>query len=90
VRIFDALLRRTLVYRQRAVPVAHGVFTISLDPTGDANDGSTTPLTTSLATAIAGDATLGEPLAAPPIPLAAGDTLRAGFVPVARGRASAP
>ncbi|HTY18887.1 MAG TPA: hypothetical protein VMH82_14255 [Myxococcota bacterium] len=38
----------------------------------------------------AGDATLGEPLAAPPIPLAAGDTLRSGFVPVARGRASAP
>jgi len=38
----------------------------------------------------AGNASLGEPLAAPPVALAAGDALRAGFVPVARGRAAAP
>ena len=58
VRIFDALLSGALVYKQSfsAVPLADGVFTLSLGPTGDANDGSATPLTTSLATAIAGDA----------------------------------
>jgi hypothetical protein len=38
----------------------------------------------------AGVASLGEPLAAPPVALAGGGALRAGFVPVAHGRAAAP
>ena len=38
----------------------------------------------------AGAASLGEPLAAPPVALAGGDALRVGFVAVAHGRAAGP
>jgi hypothetical protein len=34
--------------------------------------------------------TLGEPLAAPPVPLSGGGVLRAGFVAAARDRIAAP
>ena len=58
LRIFDALLSGTLVYKQTFsnVALADGVFSVSLGPTGDASDAPANPLTTSLATALAGDA----------------------------------
>jgi len=58
IRIYDALLGGTLVYKQTlsAVALASGVFTVQLGPSGDANDTPVNPLTTSLATALAGDA----------------------------------
>jgi hypothetical protein len=58
VRIFDSLLGGTLVYKQSfsAVALTDGVFTVQLGPTGDATDSPSDPLTTSLATALGGDA----------------------------------
>jgi hypothetical protein len=58
VRIYDALIGGALVYKQgfASVPLADGVFTVQLGPTGDASDSPANPLTTSLATALAGDA----------------------------------
>jgi hypothetical protein len=58
VRIWDAVVGGTLVYKQTfsAVALADGVFTVQLGPTGAGTDAPTNPLTTSLATALAGDA----------------------------------
>jgi len=58
VRIFDGLLAgATLLYVQHfaAVPLADGVFSLEIGPTGDATDAPTDPLTTSLAEVFAGD-----------------------------------
>jgi hypothetical protein len=57
IRIYDELLAGTLLYKQvfSAVPLADGVFSLSLGPTGASGDTPTPPLTTSLATALAGD-----------------------------------
>jgi hypothetical protein len=57
VRIFDAVVGGTLVYKQSfpGVALADGVFTVQLGPSGDATDAPANPLTTSLATALAGD-----------------------------------
>jgi hypothetical protein len=57
VRIYDELLAGTLLYKQSftAVPLADGVFSVALGPTGSASDVPTAPLTTSLATALSGD-----------------------------------
>jgi hypothetical protein len=57
VRIYDELLAGTLLYVQSfaAVPLADGVFSVALGPTGSASDAPANPLTTSLATALSGD-----------------------------------
>jgi hypothetical protein len=64
VRIWDGLVAGTLVYKQTfpAVALADGVFTVQLGPTGDGADAPANPLTTSLATALAGDAGATAPL----------------------------
>lgn len=54
-----------------------------------ASSGTPPPAPVALGTR-AGAASLGEPLAAPPVALAGGDALRAGFVPAAHGRAAGP
>jgi IPT/TIG domain len=58
VRVFDAVVGGALVYKQSfpAVALADGVFTVQLGPTGEASDAPSNPLTTDLATALAGDA----------------------------------
>jgi len=58
VRVFDAVVGGTLVYKQSfpAVALADGVFTVQLGPTGDGSDAPSNPLTTDLATALTGDA----------------------------------
>jgi hypothetical protein len=58
VRIYDAVVGGTLVYKQSfpAVALADGVFTVQLGPSGEGSDAPSNPLTTSLATALAGDA----------------------------------
>ena len=50
LRIYDGLLAGTLIYAQSftGVPLTDGVFTVELGPAGDALDGATLPLTTSL------------------------------------------
>jgi hypothetical protein len=57
VRVYDELLAGTLLYKQSfsAVPLHSGVYEITLGPTGAASDVPTPPVTTSLATALAGD-----------------------------------
>ncbi len=57
VRIYDALTGGTLIYTQlfTGVTLADGVFHVALGPTGEATDTPVDPLTTSLATAVAGD-----------------------------------
>lgn len=57
LRIWDAIAGGTLVYKQSfaAVPLADGVFTVQLGPTGEGADAPDDPLTTSLAAALAGD-----------------------------------
>jgi hypothetical protein len=58
VRVFDAVVGGTLVYKQSfpAVALADGVFTVQLGPSGEGSDAPSNPLTTDLATALAGDA----------------------------------
>jgi hypothetical protein len=57
IRVYDALLVGTLLYKQSfsAVPLNVGVFNVTLGPTGAATDVPTPPVTTSLVTALAGD-----------------------------------
>jgi hypothetical protein len=57
VRIYDAGIGGTLVYLQDfpAVPLADGVFTVVLGPTGEGTDLPVDPLTTSLREALIGD-----------------------------------
>jgi len=57
-RVWDAVIGGTLVYKQSfpAVALADGVFTVQLGPTGEGSDAPANPLTTDLATALAGDA----------------------------------
>lgn len=58
LRIWDAVAGGTLVYKQSfpAVALANGVFTVQLGPSGVGTDTPSNPLTTDLATALAGDA----------------------------------
>jgi IPT/TIG domain len=58
VRIWDAVVGGTLVYKQSfpGVALADGVFTVQLGPAGEGTDAPANPLTTDLATALAGDA----------------------------------
>ncbi|RIL00874.1 MAG: hypothetical protein DCC71_18375 [Proteobacteria bacterium] len=58
LRIWDAVVGGTLVYKQSfpAVSLEDGVFSVQLGPTGEASDAPSNPLTTDLATALAGDA----------------------------------
>jgi hypothetical protein len=58
LRIWDAVVGGTLVYKQGfpAVALEAGVFTVQLGPTGEGSDLPAAPLTTDLATALAGDA----------------------------------
>lgn len=58
LRVWDALVGGTLVYKQSfpSVALADGVFTVQLGPSGEGSDAPSNPLTTDLATALAGDA----------------------------------
>jgi hypothetical protein len=64
VRIHDAVVGGTLVYRQDfpSVLLADGVFDVQLGPTGEATDSPADPLTTILAAALVGDAGPTAPL----------------------------
>ena len=64
VRVFDAVIGGTLVYKQSfpAVSLADGVFSVQLGPSGEAGDAPSNPLTTDLATALGGDAGATSPV----------------------------
>lgn len=57
LRVYDSPTGGTLLYKQifLGVPLDSGVFTVTLGPAGSATDTPANPLTTSLATALAGD-----------------------------------
>lgn len=56
-RIWDSIVGGVLVYKQSfpTVPLSDGVFTVQLGPAGEGSDAPDDPLTTDLATALAGD-----------------------------------
>jgi hypothetical protein len=58
VRIYDALVGGTLVYKQSfpSIVLSDGVFNVQLGPSGESTDAPANPLTTDLATALGGDA----------------------------------
>lgn len=64
LRIYDTLIGGVLVYKQSfpSVALADGVFTVQLGPNGEGTDAPSNPLTTSLSTALAGDAGPTAPL----------------------------
>lgn len=64
LRIYDALVGGTLVYKQSfpSVALTDGVFNVQLGPTGESSDAPANPLTSDLATALAGDAGATSPV----------------------------
>lgn len=64
VRVFDAVVGGTLVYKQSfpAVSLADGVFSVQLGPNGEASDAPANPLTNDLAIALGGDAGATSPV----------------------------
>lgn len=64
LRIYDAVVGGTLVYKQSfpTVSLADGVFNVQLGPSGEGSDAPSNPLTTDLATAIGGDAGATSPV----------------------------
>ena len=61
VRIYDALMGGTLLYKQEfpSTPLASGTFTVVVGPAGEATDTPDDPLTTSLADVFTGDLVAG-------------------------------
>lgn len=64
LRIYDAVVGGTLVYKQSfpSVSLVDGVFNVQLGPSGEGSDAPSNPLTTDLATALGGDAGATSPV----------------------------
>lgn len=87
---FDARAQQTGAGPTVATVAFSVVGAFSLEEQALASAGAPPPPPVATAGNHAGNATLGEPLAAPPVAISGGGQLRAGFVPVARGRAGPP